>query len=49
MGIEEITDKKSIADWVQGQSRLNGLGKGAKEEIINNMWKAYQWLTNGGA
>lgn len=39
-----ISSKQDIVDWVNGQSQLNGLSKGAKEEVIKNMWKAFNWL-----
>jgi len=48
MEAKNITDKKSIADWVKEQSDLKGLKSGAKQEIVNNMWSAYKFLTNGG-
>ena len=39
-----ISSRKDIVNWVNKQSELNGLGKGAKEEVIKNMWKAFNWL-----
>ena len=39
-----ISSKKDIVEWVNKQSELKGLGQGAKEEIIKNMWKAFNWL-----
>ena len=39
-----ISSKQDIVEWVNKQSELNGLGKGAKEEVIKNMWKAFNWL-----
>ena len=40
-----ISSRKDIVNWVNKQSELNGLGKGAKEEVIKNMWKAFKYLT----
>ena len=40
-----ISSRKDIVNWVNKQSELNGLGKGAKEEVIKNMWKAFNYLT----
>ena len=39
-----ISSRKDIVEWVNKQSELKGLGQGAKEEIIKNMWKAFNWL-----
>ena len=39
-----ISSRQDIVNWVNKQSELNGLGKGAKEEVIKNMWKAFNWL-----
>ena len=39
-----ISSRQDIVNWVNEQSELNGLGKGAKEEVIKNMWKAFNWL-----
>lgn len=40
-----ISSRQDIVNWVNEQSELNGLGKGAKEEVIKNMWKAFKYLT----
>lgn len=39
-----VSSRKDIVEWVNKQSELKGLGQGAKEEIIKNMWKAFNWL-----
>lgn len=39
-----ISSRQDIVNWVNKQSELNGLGKGAKEEVIKNMWKAFKYL-----
>ena len=39
-----ISSRKDIVEWVNKQSELKGLAQGAKEEIIKNMWKAFNWL-----
>lgn len=43
-----ISSRQDIVNWVNEQSELNGLGKGAKEEVIKNMWKAFKYLTQQG-
>ena len=43
--VSRISSRQDIVDWVNSQSQLNGLSKGAKEEVIKNMWKAFKWLT----
>ena len=42
--VSRISSRQDIVDWVSKRSELNGLGKGAKEEVIKNMWKAFNWL-----
>ena len=42
--VSRISSRQDIVDWVNSQSQLNGLSKGAKEEVIKNMWKAFNWL-----
>ena len=39
-----VSSRKDIVEWENKQSELKGLGQGAKEEIIKNMWKAFNWL-----
>ena len=39
-----ISSRQDIVNWVNKKSELKGLGQGAKEEIIKNMWKAFNWL-----
>ena len=43
--VSRISSRQDIVDWVSKRSELNGLGKGAKEEVIKNMWKAFKYLT----
>ena len=43
--VSRISSRQDIVNWVNKQSELNGLGKGAKEEVIKNMWKAFKYLT----
>ena len=43
--VSRISSRQDIVDWVSKHSELKGLGKGAKEEVIKNMWKAFKYLT----
>ena len=43
--VSRISSRQDIVDWVNKRSELKGLGQGAKEEIIKNMWKAFKYLT----
>ena len=42
LDISKITDKISIKDWVKKNSAFKDLSKGAKEQIVNNMWSSYE-------